>query len=79
MRVLPALAVSLIAAAALSACGGLSYRDTNAAVDARPECASGPLRPGETPPSWCERKVETDWKSDRGGEKVEFKKKDGGG
>jgi len=74
MQVAPALAVAVLAAA-LSACGGVSYRDTNAAVDARPECASGPLRPGETPPTWCERKVQAEWKSD-GGEKVDFKKKD---
>jgi len=75
MRVAPVL-IPLLAAIALSGCGGVSYRDTNAAVDARPECASGPTRPGETPPSWCERKQEVDWKSDRGSEKVDFKKKD---
>lgn len=75
MRAVPVFAVVLLAAAS-SACGGMAYRDTNAAVDARPECASGPLRPGETPPAWCERKVEAGWNSDRGGEKVDFKKKD---
>ncbi len=75
MRVAPVL-IPLLAAVALGGCGGVSYRDTNAAVDARPECASSPTRPGETPPSWCERKQEVDWKSDRGGEKVDFRKKD---
>lgn len=66
----------LSAAAALSACGGVEYRDNNAAIDARPECASGPLRPGETPPAWCDRKAEANWSSDRKGEKVDFKSKD---
>ncbi|WP_148650600.1 hypothetical protein [Lysobacter capsici] len=71
-----ALLVPLLAAVALSACGGVEYRDTNAAVDARPECASGPTRPGETPPAWCERKTEAKWNSDSKGEKVDFKKDD---
>lgn len=66
----------LLTAAALSACGGVEYRDTHAAVDARPECAAGPTRPGETPPAWCERKTEARWSSDRQGEKVDFKKQD---
>ncbi|MGO1069797.1 hypothetical protein [Lysobacter sp. CA199] len=73
-----AVVLSALIAAALSACGGLEYRDTNAAVDARPECASGPLRPGETPPAWCERKVET-VRSERPDEKIDFKKKDDDG
>lgn len=73
----PVAAVAALAlAAALSACGGMSYRDTNSAVDARPECASGPTRPGETPPAWCERKTEANWSSQSAGEKVDFKKKD---
>ncbi|MGO4262969.1 hypothetical protein [Lysobacter sp. TAB13] len=74
-----AVIVSIAVAAALSACGGLEYRDTNAAVDARPECASGPSRPGESPPGWCERKVEA-VRGDDKGEPVDFKKKkdDGG-
>lgn len=72
---LPAL-TALVLAAASSGCGSVEYRDTNAAVDARPECASGPLRPGETPPSWCERKLEAQWGSDRKSEPVDFKKRD---
>lgn len=75
MRVFIGLAV-LTAAAMLGACSGVEYRDTNAAVDARPECASGPTRPGETPPAWCERKLEAKWDSQGGSEKVDFKNKD---
>lgn len=71
-----ALIIPVLVAVALSACGGVDYRDTNAAVDARPECTSGPTRPGETPPAWCERKTEAKWNSDSKGEKVDFKKKD---
>ncbi len=66
--------VSLAAAAALSGCGGVEYRDTNSAVDARPECASGPLRPGEKPPAWCERSHSATWSTGEKGEKVEFGK-----
>lgn len=76
MRALIVPTVIGLAVVALSACGGVEYRDTNAAVDARPECASGPTRPGETAPGWCERKSEANWSSDRKGEKVDFKKKD---
>jgi len=75
MRVFTGLAV-LTLAAMLGACGGVEYRDTNAAVDARPECASGPTRPGETPPGWCERKLEATWNSQDASNKVDFKKKD---
>ena len=74
-----AVLLSLVSVAALSACGGLQYRDTNAAVDARPECVSGPLRPGESPPGWCERKVEAVRGSDSQSEKIDFRKKDDGG
>lgn len=72
---LPALS-ALALAAALSGCGSVEYRDTNAAVDARPECTSGPQRPGESPPAWCERKLEAKWGSDGDSEPVDFKKRD---
>jgi len=72
---LPAL-TALALAAALSGCGSVEYRDTNAAVDARPECASGPSRPGETAPGWCERKLEAQWGSDSKSEPVDFKRGD---
>ncbi|MBX9401107.1 hypothetical protein K4L06_07255 [Lysobacter sp. BMK333-48F3] len=72
---LPALpAFALVAA--LSGCGSVEYRDTNAAVDARPECTSGPQRPGESPPAWCERKLEAKWGSSDNSEPVDFKQRD---
>ncbi|MGH8083478.1 MAG: hypothetical protein ACREP7_23075 [Lysobacter sp.] len=74
-----AVLVPMAIAAVLSGCGSLEYRDTNAAVDARPECASGPLRPGESAPGWCERKVEAVRSGDDKSEKIDFRKKDGGG
>ncbi|KGM53111.1 hypothetical protein N799_12860 [Lysobacter arseniciresistens ZS79] len=52
------------AAAVLAACGSVEYRDTNATVDARPECGAGESRPGEGVPAWCERKHEAVWSSD---------------
>ena len=59
----------------LSACASTpDYLDTNAAVDARPECASQPDRPGEPVPSWCERKQEARWGDKE--DKIDLKGKD---
>ena len=61
------LSMSAIAASALllGACGSVEYKDTNAEVDARPECEKGSLRPGETVPPWCEREQSATWSSGR--------------
>lgn len=76
MRTLVCLLILSTSAVAVSACGGVDYRDTNPAVDARPECASGPQRPGETSPDWCKRETGARWSTERKGEKVDFKTKD---
>jgi hypothetical protein len=49
------LVLPLFAAAAFTGCGTVEYRDTNAAVDADPLCASQPDRPGEPIAKRCER------------------------
>lgn len=56
----------LVATAALvSACGGVEYKDTNAAVDARPECVgTDPAHPSDKVPPWCKREIEATWSSD---------------
>ena len=59
MRMLPVIVVAT--ALLLGACGSIEYKDTNAEVDARPECEKGSLRPGETVPPWCEREQSATW------------------
>ena len=46
------------------ACGGVEYRDSNAAVDANPLCASMPSQPGEPVSKDCERTAEAAWSSE---------------
>ena len=71
------LSMSAIAASALllGACGSVEYKDTNAEVDARPECEKGSLRPGETVPPWCEREQSATWGSDGKDAPIDFGKK----
>jgi hypothetical protein len=60
MRLFP---IALLALAA-AGCGSVEYRDNNAAVDARPECAGAvESRPGEGVPAWCDRSQEAVWSS----------------
>lgn len=68
---LPILLAIVICA---SACGGVEYRDTNAAVDANPLCASAPSQPGEPVSLACERKSEAAWGSgpEGDGEPLDF-------
>lgn len=68
------LPVLLAIAVSASACGGVEYRDTNAAVDANPLCASAPSQPGEPVSKDCERASEATWSSkDQGkGEPLDF-------
>ena len=72
---LPVLAC-LAASLTLAACGTMRYEDTNAAVDARPECASAPSQPNEPVASWCERTQSASWSSERDSEPVDFGGKD---
>lgn len=58
MRRLPLLTVSLVLPLLVSACGSMEMRDTNAAVDADPLCASQPNQPNEPTAARCERKTE---------------------
>jgi len=62
---LPILLAIVVSA---GACGGVEYRDTNAAVDANPLCASAPSQPGEPVSADCERKREAVWSSSREGD-----------
>lgn len=66
------LIACIAATLALAACGTMRYEDTNAAVDARPECASAPSQPNEPVPSWCERTQSATWGSERASEPVDF-------
>lgn len=58
MRRLPLLTVSLVLPLLVSACGSMEMRDTNAAVDADPLCASQPNQPNEPTAARCGRKTE---------------------
>jgi hypothetical protein len=63
-RSLPACLLALAVAASAGGCGGVQYRDSNAAVDANPLCASAPSQPGEPVSKDCERVREATWSSD---------------
>jgi hypothetical protein len=65
MRRLPLLTVSLILPVLVSACGSMEVRDTNAAVDADPLCASQPNQPNEPAGARCERKTEVKFERKR--------------
>jgi hypothetical protein len=67
-------AVLFATAVSMSACGGVEYRDTNAAVDANPLCASAPNRPGEPVSKDCERTSEATWSTEdkSSGEPLDF-------
>src|SRR5690606_33313945 len=59
-------AISALWLAALAAgCGSYEVRDTNAAVDRNPMCASRPDRPCELVASDCERETSATWSSER--------------
>ena len=59
MRTCQGLAFFLIALL-LSACGSVEYRDTNAAVDANPQCEISE-KPGELVAPWCKREQSANW------------------
>lgn len=71
--------IPVIAGAALllAGCGTYEYRDTNAAVDANPLCASQPSQPGEPVSRDCERDAGGRWSSNRDGQPVDFKRTPG--
>jgi len=54
----------LVPVLSASGCGGVEYRDTNAAVDANPLCASRSDRPGEPVAKDCERERAATWSSE---------------
>jgi len=64
-------AVAIASAALLSACGSVEYRDTNAAVDANPQCALTE-KPGELPAPWCKREQSANWELGGEGKPVDF-------
>lgn len=72
MRIALPIAFVLLTAA----CGGVEYRDSNAAVDANPLCVSRADRPGEPVSSDCERVRDATWRSDAGSEPIDFRKDD---
>ena len=57
----------------LAACGSVDYRDTNAAVDANPLCASRPSQPGEPVSRDCERRADGAWSTRRDAQPVDFR------
>lgn len=65
MRRPPLLTVSLILPVLVSACGSMEMRDTNAAVDADPLCASQPNQPNEPTATRCERRTEVKFERKR--------------
>jgi hypothetical protein len=69
---LPLLGIALLA----SGCGSVEYKDTNAEVDARPECAGSDPRPGEPVESWCKREQSASWSNQHKPEPVDFDGKD---
>ena len=53
----------VLGALLLSACGSIEYRDTNAAVDARPQCVGmDDDAPGAPVPDWCKREQAATWR-----------------
>ena len=65
MRRLPLITVSLVLPLLASACGSMQVRDTNAAVDADPLCASQPSQPNEPAGARCERRTEVTFERKR--------------
>ena len=64
----------IVATVLVSACSSaVEFKDTNAAVDANPECINAEGRPGEATAPWCKRELRADWTtgSDKG-EKIDF-------
>ena len=53
-------AAAIVFALLLSACGSVEYRDTNAAVDANPQCEISET-PGELVAPWCKREQSANW------------------
>lgn len=65
MRRLPLLTVTLVLPVLVSACGSMEVRDTNAAVDADPLCASQPNQPNEPAGARCERRTDVKFERKR--------------
>lgn len=67
------MALPLLLAAFAAGCGGLEYRDSNAAVDADPMCVSAPDQPDQPVSKACEREQAATWKSERRSQPVDFR------
>ena len=65
------IALTIVAVALLSACGSVEDRDTNAAVDANPQCAITE-KPGDLPAPWCKREQSANWDLGGEGKPVDF-------
>ena len=65
------IAAILACTALLTACGSVEYRDTNAAVDANPQCAHN-VKPGELVAPWCKREQSANWDLGGEGKPVDF-------
>ncbi|MCF7223691.1 hypothetical protein [Marilutibacter chinensis] len=56
------VAIAGLLALLTGGCASVDYYDTNAAVDARPECTGmGHEKTGEPVPAWCEREQGATW------------------
>ena len=60
--------------ALLAGCSSYEYRDTNAAVDANPLCASRPDQPGEPVSRDCERATSGSWSTKPDSQPIDFKR-----
>jgi hypothetical protein len=65
MRRLSLLTLTLVLPVLVSACGSMEVRDTNAAVDADPLCASQPNQPNEPTGARCKRRTEVKFERKR--------------
>ena len=65
MRRQSLLTVTLVLPLLVTACGSMEVRDTNAAVDADPLCASQPNQPNEPTGARCERRTEVKFERKR--------------
>lgn len=62
----------------VAGCASTEYRDTNAAVNANPLCASRPDHPDLPVARDCERKTEAVWSSEKKADKpIDFGRKSG--
>lgn len=76
-RIARIASVVVLSSSTLAGCASMESFDTNAAVDARPECAAQPDRPDQPLPSWCQRETGVRFSSERRSEPLDLSGKDG--